>query len=134
MRRAAMGAVLCMLMTAGPARAADPTSYNLTTNPDRDEFQEAPGAPSHLILPGQAEGTNPAPTLPPLWLVPLPNAATRAAERAALDADLQARFGPAPQSLRRFDYDVMPLAGGQDWQRLQRRVDATVGTEKITLP
>jgi hypothetical protein len=82
------------------------------------------------MLPGQSDRTDPAvppATLPPLWLVPLPDRDARAAERARLDAALAARFAHLAPPPQRFDADIVPLAGGQPWQALQRRIDGTLG-------
>jgi hypothetical protein len=120
MRRGAMGAVLGLLVVAGPARAADPaaTVTAMMTTTTTLSPAQSPQGPSRLILPGQVEGPGPAPTLPPGWLVPSPDAATEAAEQAQVAAELQARFAPALPPRQRFDYDIMPVAAGQDWQRL----------------
>lgn len=129
MRGVVAGAILG-LMLAGPlsARAADLPSGTTLVTPD--ETEAPPRDPSRLILPGQPDRPGvPVPTLPPSWLVPLPDAATRATERAQFDAALEARFArvePPPQG---FDLDVVPLAAGQPWQALQRRVDGTLGSE-----
>jgi hypothetical protein len=122
MRWGAFAAILAL--TAGPA-----VGQTILTTPGTGN--EPPHDASKLILP------NPLPTrpglapdtLPPLWLVPLPDAATREAERAELDAALAARFGhdralPPPQ---KFDTDIVPLAGGLPWQAMQRRLDGTLG-------
>jgi hypothetical protein len=128
MRHGTVGAIMGLLLAAaGPGRAADPVSGTTILNPD--EADEPPRDPSKLVLPGQdrTDPAAPTPTLPPLWLVPLPDLATRTAEQARLDADLQARFGPAAPPPQRFDSDIVPLAGGRDWQAMQRRVDGTLG-------
>jgi hypothetical protein len=128
MRHGAVGAIIGLLLAAAvPGRAADPVSGTTILNPD--EADEPPRDPSKLVLPGpdRANPGAPAPTLPPLWLVPLPDQATRSAERVRLDAALQARFEPAAPPPRSFDIDIVPLAGGRDWQAMQRRVDATLG-------
>jgi len=121
MRRWAFAAIL-VLAAAGPVRGQTTLE---TPGPD-----EAPSHdPSKLILPGQPDRPGaPVETLPPLWLVPLPDAATREAERAALDARLAARFShdraPPPQ---RFERDIIPLAGGLPWQAMERRLNGTLG-------
>ncbi|HLZ66196.1 MAG TPA: hypothetical protein VKQ29_08185 [Aliidongia sp.] len=129
MRRGAIGGWMGLLLLAAvPGRAADPGSGTILENPD--DADEPPRDASRLVLPGQADHGDPAaplPTLPPLWLVPLPDPATRAAERAALDAALQAQFAPAAPPPQRFAVDIVPLAGGQPWQAMQRRIDSSLG-------
>lgn len=120
-------AVAAMIgLAAFPARAADPSSGTILITPDD---ADAPARdPSRLILPGQPDRAGePVPTLPPLWLVPLPDQATRAAERAQLDAALQARFAHVALPAQRFERDIIPLAAGQPWQAMQRGVEATLG-------
>ena len=126
MRRYAVAAMVALASAAAfPARAAGPPSGTILVTPDDDA---APSDSSRLILPGQPERDGePVPTLPPLWLVPLPDQATRAAERARLDAVLQARFAHVALPAQRFDPDIVPLAAGQPWQAMQRGVDATLG-------
>lgn len=125
MWRHAVAAMVALASAAAfPARAADPPSGTILVTPDDDAARD----PSRLILPGQPERDGePVPTLPPLWLVPLPDQATRATERARLDAVLQARFAPVASPAQRFDLDIVPLAAGQPWQAMQRGVDATLG-------
>lgn len=126
MRRSAVAAIMVLAFVAVlPARAAEPSgSFSLAP----DETVVPPRDPSRLILPGQPDHPGePAPTLPPLWLLPLPDQATRAAERDRLDAALQQRFAHVSPPAQRFDLDIVPLAAGQPWQALQRGVDATLG-------
>ena len=128
-RRAAIGAILVLAWAAaGPAEAQDPAPGTTILMPDETGTPAPDG--SRLVLPGQPDRADPAavpPTLPPLWLVPLPDQGAQAAERARLDAALAARFAhPAPPP-QRFDADIVPLAGGQPWQAMQRRIDGTLG-------
>ena len=124
--RCCVVAAMIGLAAAFPARAADPSSGTILVMPD--DADAPPRDPSRLILPGQPDRAGePVPTLPPLWLVPLPDQATRAAERAQLDAALQARFAHVALPAQRFDRDIIPLAAGQPWQAMQRGVDATLG-------
>ncbi|HEV2678208.1 MAG TPA: hypothetical protein VGV37_27015 [Aliidongia sp.] len=116
------------LMAAVSAWAQDQAGSTTIMKPD--ETVISPPDSSHLILPGQPDDADPAippPTLPPLWLVPLPDEAAQAADRARLDAALAARFAFAPSPVRYFDADIVPLAAGQPWQALRRRVDGTLG-------
>jgi hypothetical protein len=127
MRRSA--AVVIALALAVPAVGRGQATLDVPSK--RDEPAVPPGeAPPPLVLPGQPDPSDPAavpPTLPPAWLVPPPDASAQAEDRARLDAALEARFAPTAVPAQRFDIDIVPPAGGQDWQRLQRRVDATVG-------
>lgn len=128
MRHGALGmiAVLALVMPCS-GRAQDQAAGTTILVPD--EAAPAPDA-SRLILPGQPDRTDPAApvaTLPPLWLVPLPDPATRAADRARLDAALEARFARLTLPPQRFDADIVPLAGGERWQAMQRRVGGTLG-------
>jgi hypothetical protein len=40
---------------------------------------------------------------------------------------LQERFARLTVPPQSFDLDIVPLAGGQPWQAMRRRVDATLG-------
>jgi len=133
MRHQAVAAIMGLaLMTAVPALAADPVSGTVLVTPDDSEAP--PHDASKLILPGQPERPGlPPPTLPPLWMVPLPDQATRAAERAQLDAALEARFAHATPPQQSFDHDIIPLAAGLPWQAMERRVDGTLGDGKLGL-
>jgi len=126
MRRSAVAAIWGLVCAAAfPAGATEPSG---TVSILPDETVVPPGDPSKLILPGQPDHPGePAPTLPPLWLLPLPDQAARAAERDRLDAALQQRFAPVTPPARRFELDIVPLAAGQPWQVLQRGIDATLG-------
>jgi len=128
---AIIGLALMAAVSAG-AGAADPVSGTVLVAPD--DTEAPPHDASKLILPGQPDRPGvPGPTLPPLWLVPLPDQATRTAERARLDAALEDRFGhPTPPS-QSFDQDIVPLAAGLPWQAMQRRVDGTLGDKKLGL-
>lgn len=129
MRRAAIGAIMVLAWTvAGPARAQDQAPGTTILMPDETATPAPDG--SRLVLPGQPDGTDPAPpppTLPPLWLVPLPDPAAQAVDRARLDTALAARFARVAPPPQRFDTDIVPLAGGQPWQAMQRRIDGTLG-------
>jgi len=132
MQRQAVTAILGLAMMAAAAHAAGPTSGTVLVMPD--DTEAPPHDRSKLILPGQPDSPGlPAPTLPPLWLVPLPDHATRVAERAQLDAALEARFGHATPPAQSFDDDIVPLAAGLPWQAMQRRVDGTLGDKKLGL-
>ncbi len=126
MRRSAVAAILGLVCTAAfPAGATEPVG---TFSIVPDATVVPPGGPSKLILPGQPDHPGePAPSLPPLWLLPLPDRAARIAERDRLDAALQQRFAPVTPPAQRFDLDIVPLAAGQRWQMVQRGVDATLG-------
>jgi len=131
MRRSTVAAILGLAILGPacavvfPAWAAEPTG---TVSIVPDETVVPPRDPSKLLLPGQPDHPGePTPTLPPLWLVPLPDRAARAAERDRLDAALQQRFAHVTPPAQRFDLDIVPLAAGQPWQALQRGVDATLG-------
>ncbi len=131
-RYQAVVATMGLLIGAMPAAAADPTSGTVLVTPD--DTEAPPHDASKLILPGQPDRPGlPAPTLPPLWMVPLPDQATRAAERAQLDAALEDRFGHASLPPQRFDHDIVPLAAGLPWQAMQRRTDGTLGDQKLGL-
>jgi len=127
MGRSAVAAIMTLVVVAVfPARAAAAPSSTVSIVPD--ETAVPPSDPSKLILPGQPDRAGePASILPPLWLVPLPDRAARAAERDRLDAVLQQRFAHVAPPAQRFDLDIVPLAAGQPWQALQRGVDATLG-------
>lgn len=129
MRRAAIGAIMVLAWAAaGLAGAQDQMPGTTILNPDETVTPVPDG--SRLVLPGQPDGTDPAapaPTLPPLWLVPLPDPAAQAADRARLDTALAARFARVAPPPQRFDADIVPLAAGQSWQAMLRRIDGTLG-------
>jgi len=122
------------LMAIGPGFAQDrdqdlgPPPGSTVLRPDAT-LAPPPGHPGsslpELPRPGGADALPSG--LPPLWLVPLPDAADQAADQAWLDAGLEARFAaPRPPS-RRFERDLAPLAAGEPWQALQRRVEGMLG-------
>ena len=111
------------LMTIGPGWAQDREQVPGSTILRPDATVAPPPSKPRPLLP-ELSGPD---VLPPLWLVPLPDAATRAADRAWLDAALEARFAPPQRPDRRFERDLMPLAAGEPWQALRRRVAGMLG-------
>ena len=131
MRRTALVAILLVWAeaAAGQTRLDAGPVLRLVTP---EESDQASARKPPLILPNEPTRPGMAPqSLPPLWMMPLPDAATRAAERAQLDAALEERFAhpePPPQV---FDHDIVPLAAGLPWQALQRRVNGTLGDDVV---
>jgi hypothetical protein len=129
MRNAIAAIIGLAIWTQGPVMAQ--TQLPNTTILEPEATLAPPPDPNRVILPGVPEGPEPAAgppaTLPPAWLVPLPNEAERAADRARLDRALEARFARPAEPVQRFAADIVPPAGGQPWQMLQRRIDDTLG-------